>query len=123
MEITNEAEWIQIDESVAKLCDVVFSASREVLKSAVELGLDDFLNAPRPNAEDSLLRVRILESFFTNLISFFEQKDKFSLVTQMINAKQQILHLEMLINAAKSKNMEECNKLIRTLEAQAHLHC
>lgn len=115
------AEWEEIERQVDLICTDVFKTADEVLKSVEHLGFVNLLTEPKPNAEDKMLRVKIVESVFTAIIGYFERHDKHDLVQKMLNAKQQILHLEMLIYAVKSKDMEESNRLVGLLGKQRQL--
>lgn len=113
--------WIKIEQRVDEICTDVFQTASDVLKSVEHLGFVNLLSEPKPNAEDKMLRVKVVESVFTTIISYFEQNDKHDLVQKMLNAKQQILHLEMLIFAVKSKDMDESNRLVGLLGKQRQL--
>ncbi|QWD60793.1 hypothetical protein [Polynucleobacter sp. MWH-UH35A] len=115
------ATWVQIEQRVDQICADVFQTASEVLKSVEHLGFVNLLSEPKPNAEDKMLRVKVVESVFTAIIGYFEQNDKHDLVQKMLNAKQQILHLEMLIYAVKSKDIDESNRLVELLEKQRHI--
>lgn len=118
MTISND-DWPKITVAVEELCGLIFTTAHQVLKNIEQLGFDNLLLVPKPNAEDKMLQVKVFDSLFSTLITFFEQRDKLELVIPMINAKQQILLLEMLINSVKSKNMDECNRLVGLLRSQA----
>jgi hypothetical protein len=113
--------WVKIEQQVDLICTDVFKTASDVLKSVDHLGFVNLLSEPKPNAEDKMLRVKVVESVFTAIIGYFEQNDKHDLVQKMLNAKQQILHLEMLIYAVKSKDMEESNRLVGLLGNQRQL--
>lgn len=115
------SQWTLIEQRVDEICTDVFKTASDVLKSVDHLGFLDLLSAPKPNAEDMMLRVKVVDSVFTAIISYFERNDKHDLVHKMLNAKQQILHLEMLINAVKSKDMDESQRLVGLLANQRHI--
>lgn len=118
MNISN-GDWPKITAAVEELCGLIFTTSHQVLKNIEQLGFDNLLLVPKPNAEDKMLQVKVFDSLFSTLITFFEQRDKLELVMPMINARQRILLLEMLINAVKSRDIDECNRLVGLLKNQA----
>ena len=120
MNISN-GDWPKITAAVEELCGLIFTTSHQVLKNIEQLGFDNLLLVPKPNAEDKMLQVKVFDSLFSTLITFFEQRDKLELVMPMINARQRILLLEMLINAVKSRDIDECNRLVGLLKNQATL--
>jgi len=117
--MSNKHDWEKITLAVENICGFIFKTTHDVLKSVGDYGLENLLFEPKPNAEDKLLQIKIFESLFTQLITYFEKQDKNDLVMKLLNAKQQILHLEMLINSVKSSSFEDCERLIELLSTQA----
>lgn len=114
-----DGNWPRMTEAVEEVCGLIFTVAYQVLKNVEQLGFDNLLQVPKPNSEDIMLHVKVYDSIFTTLITFFEQRDKVDLVRQLINAKEQILRLEMLINSVKIKDIDECNRLVDLLRKQA----
>ncbi|WP_157889342.1 hypothetical protein [Chromobacterium subtsugae] len=117
--MSNADEWLRVNEQVEEVCAVIFSTATEVLRSVKQFGFQDLLLAPRPNAEDKLLRVKVYESILGVVITALEGHELYDLAKRLINAKEQILRLEMLINAVKSNDIEECRRLVDLLQNQA----
>lgn len=119
--MTEHVDWNEICSQVDEVCGKVFLVAYDVLRDVNKFGIEGLLDAPKPNAEDKLLRVKLLESIFSVLIDEFERRDEFELVFKLLNAKEQILRLERLINAVKRNDFEECNRLVRLLTTQVQL--
>lgn len=118
---TQPHNWQLITNKVDSLCWEVFRTASDVLKDVNLLGFDQLLGAPRPNAEDKMLNVKVYESLFSSLIAFFESNDRPDLVNKMYSAKQQILLLESLIIGVKMEDYEECERLIDLMSRQPAL--
>jgi hypothetical protein len=118
LEKVSDAQWEQIKNATDELCGTVFKTADSVLRNVDLLGFSKLLEQPKPNAEDALARVKLFDGVFTALIDFFQRMDKPEQISLLINTKQQILHLEGLINAVRAGHFEEASDYVKRLKTQ-----
>lgn len=94
-----------------------------VLKQCELHGLLGILKVKDPAVEGRLSALKNFEEICNAIISLLEGKgpEQYDTVRTMYNAKQQILNLGLLLNAAKNSNKIEFDKANELLKNQAKI--
>ncbi len=88
-----------------------------ILKECDMHGLTGILSAPDPSIESRIKALKKLDTICQLIIESTDDSG-YSTSRTMYNAKQQILHLEMLLNAAKNNNEEDFEEVKDKLNNQ-----
>lgn len=109
-----------IQVQVAEVWEEVFSASKKVIEHANLFGFEKMGVVPTPNIHDILLTLRIFNSIIDILLSRAESMDAaFDETRIMLNAKQQLLRMEMIANALKANDKSSYEHYIKELSGQS----
>ena len=111
-------------ESLEKLAESIWNIVclniDDILKECDLYGLAGILVVPDPSVEARILAIKQFEEVCTAIVSALERgHDQYSTIRVMLNAKQQILILEQLLNAAKNGDAKEFNEAHSQLKKQA----
>ncbi|KWH65135.1 hypothetical protein [Burkholderia anthina] len=109
----------EIRAKTLEIWDRVFKSSNKVIKDAKDYGFLGMDVAPDPNIHRLLISSKLLAEVVTFLISQAELRDDTESARLMINAKQQLLRLELLANELKANNEDGFNRILAELNAQA----
>lgn len=109
-----------LEELAATIWDKVCHNVDLVLKECELHGLAGILTIPDPSIESRIAALRSFDSVCTLIISTLESDPKqYSTTRRMFNAKQQILNLEILLNAARNKDEASFKETQDRLNGQA----
>lgn len=108
-------------ETVAgEIWDLVCHNIDQVLKECELYGLAGILIVPDPSVEARITALKVFEVVCTSIVSALESSaDSYSTIRIMLNAKQQLVWLEQLLNAAKNADSEGFKKAEDCLKNQA----
>ena len=112
-------EFVVVDENQQKVEDLwarTFDYSNKIIKKVRKLGFTRFGDIKSPNVEEMLITLQMMSAVFEVLGAHADDVDE---VRLLLNAKQQILFMELLVSAWKSSDQGEFNKLVGQLENQA----
>ena len=92
-----------------------------VLEECDWYGLAGILIAPDPTLESRIGALKDFDTLCTAIITVLEARneDHYSTIKTMLNAKQQIVNLELLLNAAKNADEEGFKEAQSKLDGQA----
>lgn len=110
----------EIKELVEELWSEVFKTSNSLIKDTKAFGFGDMEILPNPNIFQMLNTLTIIDNMI-DIILPLDQIGKVNSSVNLLNAKQQILNMEMIATAIKSKNREAYDEAVRRLHRQAQL--
>ena len=102
------------DEIWSRVCTVI----EGILKECQLYGLAGILTIPNPSVEARLVALRELDDVFDRIIESLPSVE-YTSKRHMFNAKQQVLNLERLLNAAKSNDQECFDEMKKNLNGQS----
>lgn len=108
-----------IRQEVEKLWADVFSASNDVLKQAGIYGYY-CMDFPRPNIHDMLNSLSIVSEKLKFVIDLFESGGvEYGVVRMALNARKQVLNLELVAASLKERNKDDFDAAVEQLKRQA----
>lgn len=106
----------EIKQRVSSIWEKIFSASNVVIKHAQQYGYSGMGVLPDPNIHQMLLKIRILDQIIDVLLGEEMEYDERRL---MLNAKQQLLRMEMVAAALQADDRVRFDRVMEELERQA----
>ncbi|MBL8525673.1 MAG: hypothetical protein JNN20_18485 [Betaproteobacteria bacterium] len=108
---------------VPEIWDLVCKNIDDILKECELHGLTEILTVPQPSVEARLIILKKFEGVCNTIIHALEAgppgDEQYSMLRVMFNAKQQILNLEQLLNAAKRQDSKDFKAAETALRQQA----
>ena len=117
--MSGDEETVIVDvnqQKVENLWARTFEYSNKIIKKVQNLGFTRFGEMVTPNIEEMLITLQMMSAVFEVLGSHADDANE---VRLLLNAKQQILFMELLVSAWKARDQDEFNKLVDSLEHQA----
>lgn len=109
-----------LEATAATIWDNVCQNVKLVLEECQLHGLIGILCIPDPSIEVRIAALKDFDQVCSLIVTSLEGgPDHYSTIRIMINAKQQMLSLELLLNAAKNQDKEGFEKAQKVLAAQA----
>lgn len=105
-----------IKQRVVEAWEAVFSASNIVIQHAKHFRFDGMLVA-NPNIHQLLVPVRLLEQWIDVFLS--NEAMEYDQIRMMLNAKQQLLRMEIVAAALEADNREDFDRAMAEIENQA----
>lgn len=105
-----------IKKRVLEAWDVIFTTSDTLIKHAKTYGFGGML-AASPNIHQLLVKVRALDQLFDVLIA--SENLEYDEVRKLLNAKQQLLRMEIVAAAIDANNREDFDRAMTEIENQA----
>lgn len=119
-ELGNLLDDVVVKEKVEQVWAEVFKASSVITQQAQKFGFEQMAHVPKPNIHEMLIALRIFNSIIDILLSSAEDLNvAFDETRLMLNAKQQLLRMEMIANALKANDRDAYNQYTRELEIQS----
>lgn len=118
--MTTSALATKVHQIIEELCAEVFSAVLQVLGNVEQFGITITVQ-PSPNAEECVVQTKLFERHLDILVDIYQDRGDLDLVSMLLNAKQRILYLEMLINAAKQGQADNFERLVSELRSHAQV--
>jgi hypothetical protein len=107
-----------IKKQVIEVWATVFSASNIVIQHAKQFGFDGMVVVPNPNIHQLLVPVRLLSQWIE---VFLCENMEYDQVRLMLNAKQQLLRMEMVAAALEAGDLENFNRTMEEIQNQAQI--
>lgn len=101
---------------VEELWSRTFAYSNKIIEKVQKLGFKRLGEMVTPNVEEMLITLQIMSAVFEVLGAHADDEDETRL---LLNARQQILRMELLVSTWKAGDQEEFNKVVCELERQA----
>lgn len=114
-----DEDTVIVDDNQQKVEDLwarTFEYSNKIIQKVQRLGFTRFGEMVTPNVEEMLITLQMMSAVFEVLGSHAEDVSE---VRLLLNAKQQILFMELLVSAWRSGDQNEFNRLVDSLEHQA----
>lgn len=106
-----------IKERVNKVWEEVFASSNVAIVHAKKYGFIGMEIIPDPNIHQILVSIRILDEMIDTFIN--ENGLDYDEKRKMLNAKRQLISMELVAVALRENRREDFDRAIRELETQA----
>jgi len=110
----------EIKALVEELWSAVFKTSNTLIQATKAFGFLDIAILPNPNIFQMLNSLTIIDNMI-DIILPLDQDGKVNSSVNLLNAKQQILNMEMIASAIKDQNRDAYDAAVRRLQNQAQL--
>ena len=100
---------------VEELWARTFEYSNKIIEKVQKLGFTRLGEMVTPNVEEMLITLQIMSAVFEVLGAHADDEDETRL---LLNARQQILRMELLVSTWKAGDQEEFDKVVGELERQ-----
>ncbi|KAB0583225.1 hypothetical protein F7Q92_08635 [Ideonella dechloratans] len=114
--ITASGLEADVEDLIERVWDNVMKVAKAVVDKHDELGFELISTKMNPSLEEIAFALRLINQLLEGLTP---KIDDMSLARQVINAKQQIYHVEMAALAIKSESPEDYHHAIESLRRQA----
>lgn len=117
--MSGDAKLSDLDKNkhkVEELWTRTFVYSNKIIEKVQKLGFKRLGEMVTPNVEEMLITLQIMSAVFEILGAHADDGDETRL---LLNARQQILRMEMLVSTWKAGDQDEFDKVVCELERQA----
>ncbi len=114
-----DTKWEEIKTEIETAWGGVFKVVNTVISHHESFGYKLIENKINPSFHEILLSLKVMEAILDAI--YAEVQDEYELSRMMLNAKQQINHIERVVTALKHQRQDDYEAAMALLRSQAQI--